>query len=139
MSFAEKSTWITAVTTVSAYLVYLATIIKRAANVPLAEVPYSVTLLWAVSAVVIVSIVAHIAVVIASPEDADKQDQRDKEIGRHGEYTGHWFIVVGAVVALGMAMAELRHFWIANVIYLALVLATLLASSAKIMAYRRGF
>ncbi len=38
-----------------------------------------------------------------------------------------------------MSMAELNHFWIANVIYLAFVLSTLLGSAAKIAAYRRGF
>ena len=44
-----------------------------------------------------------------------------------------------AVITVGMSMAELSHFWIANVIYLAFVLATLLGSAARIVAYRRGF
>jgi len=43
------------------------------------------------------------------------------------------------VTALGMAALELDYFWIANVLYLALVLSTLLASGTKIVAYRRGF
>ena len=139
MSFKEKSTWIMAVITVCAYVAYLNLILGRADNAPLTEVPYASTLLWTIGAVMVASIVAHIAVAIASPQDADKADQRDREIERHGDYTGHWFIVTGAVAALGMSMAELSHFWIANVIYLAFVLATLLGSAAKILAYRRGF
>ena len=139
MSFKEKSTWIMAVITVGAYVAYLNLILGRADNAPLTEVPYASTLLWTIGAVMVASIVAHIAVAIASPQDADKADQRDREIERHGDYTGHWFIVTGAVAALGMSMAELSHFWIANVIYLAFVLATLLGSAAKILAYRRGF
>ncbi len=139
MSFKEKSTWIMAVITVGAYVAYLNIILGRADNAPLTEVPYASTLLWTIGAVMVASIVAHIAVAIASPQDADKADQRDREIERHGDYTGHWFIVTGAVAALGMSMAELSHFWIANVIYLAFVLATLLGSAAKILAYRRGF
>jgi hypothetical protein len=38
-----------------------------------------------------------------------------------------------------MALAELDHFWIANAIYLAFVLSTIVASAAKIVAYRKGF
>ncbi len=86
-------------------------------------------------AVVVAVIVAHIVVGIASPKDIDKKDQRDREIYRHGEY----FVAIGAVAALGLSMAELNHFWIANVIYLAFVLSTLLGSAAKVVAYRRGF
>jgi hypothetical protein len=37
-----------------------------------------------------------------------------------------------------MAMAELPHFWIANVIYLGFVLSAVLGSTLKIVAYRRG-
>ncbi|MGI9271979.1 MAG: hypothetical protein ACR2QT_09395 [Woeseiaceae bacterium] len=139
MSFKEKSTWIMAVLTVGAYLVYLSVILGRAENTQLTEVPYIATLLWTIGAVIVASIVAHIAVAIASPKDVDKEDQRDREIERLGEYRGNWFVVIGAVAALGMAMAELSHFWIANVIYLAFVLATLLGSVTKIVAYRRGF
>ena len=139
MSFNEKSAWIMAAITVGSYVAYLNIILGNAHNLPLADVPYASTLLWTIGAVIVASIVAHIVAAIAAPEDADKQDQRDREIERYGEYTGHWFVVAGAVGALGMSMAELSHFWIANVIYLALVVATLVASAAKILAYRRGF
>lgn len=139
MSFKEKSTWIMAAVTAVAYMAYVTIILGRAENSPLTEVSYIATLLWTIGAVIVVSIVAHIAVAIAAPEDAGKEDQRDREIERFGEYIGHWFVVIGAVVALVMSMAELSHFWIANVIYLAFVLSTLLESAAKIVAYRRGF
>jgi hypothetical protein len=35
-------------------------------------------------------------------------------------------------------MAEFGYFWIANVVYLCFVLSSVLASTAKIIAYRRG-
>jgi len=139
MSFKEKSTWIMAVITAGAYAAYLNVVLGRAVNAPVTDVPYAATLFWTIGAVIVASIVAHIAVAIASPQDADKSDQRDREIERYGEYAGHWFIVSGAVAALGMSMAELSHFWIANVIYLAFVLGTLFGSAVKIIAYRRGF
>ena len=139
MSFKEKSAWIMAVISVGAYAAYLTIILGRAENIPLTEVSYVSTLLWIIGATIAASILAHIVVAIASPKDADKKDQRDREINRFGEYTGQSFVVIGGVAALGMSMAELNHFWIANVIYLAFALSSVLGSVAKIVAYRRGF
>ena len=139
MSFKEKSTWIMALVTAVAYLVYLTVILGRAENIPLAEVSYIPMLLWTIAVVIVGSIVAHILVAIVSHRDIEEEDQRDREINRFGEYFGQWPVAVGAMAALGMAMVELNHFWIANVIYLAFVLSTLFGSAAKIIAYRQGF
>lgn len=139
MSFEEKRTWMMAVVTVGAYATYLAIILGRAESTPLTEVPYVSTLLWTIGAAIAVSIVLQIVVATASPKDADKKDQRDREIGRFGEYIGQSFLVIGGVAALGMSMAELNHFWIANAIYLAFVLSSVLGCVAKLVAYRRGF
>jgi len=38
-----------------------------------------------------------------------------------------------------MALAEFEHFWIANAIFSAFVLAGLTTSAVKLVAYRRGF
>jgi hypothetical protein len=59
------------------------------------------------------------------------------EAGMTSEEKRAW-IMAGAA-ALAMAMAELNHFWIANVIYLAFVLSSILGSATKIVAYRLGF
>ena len=64
---------------------------------------------------------------------------RDKEINRRGEYVGFYVMSVAAIVPLGLAMAKIDQFWIANALYLAFVLAALASSVVKIVAYRRGF
>ena len=139
MAFREKIAWLMAVVTTGVYVAYLATILRRAENIPLTEVPYVATLLWAIGAYVVAAIVAYILVAISAPKDIGRQDERDREINRRGEYIGQFFVVAGAVAALAMSMAELDHFWIANVIYLAFGLSALLGYFAKIAAYRRGF
>lgn len=139
MSFNEKSTWIMALVTAGAYAVYVAIILGRAEHTPVTEVSYVMTLFWTIGIVVVAAIGGHVAVAIVAPGDAGKEDQRDREINRYGDYIGLWCVAVGAVAALGMSLAELSHFWIANVIYLALVLSTLLGSAVKIVAYRKGF
>jgi hypothetical protein len=139
MSFEEKSAWIMGAPAIASYGVYAAVILGLAGTGPLAEVPYVAPLLWTVGASIAASIALHAVFGIASPRDAAKKDQRDREIYRFGEYIGQSFVVIGGVAALLMAMAEWEHFWIANVIYLTFVLSAILGSVAKIVAYRRGF
>ena len=139
MSFEEKSAWIMGVVAAGSYAVYLAIVLGLAGTVSLAEIPYVAPLLWTIGASIGVSIALHALIGIFSPREVGKKDQRDREIYRFGEYIGQSFVVVGGVAALLMAMAEVDHFWIANVIYLTFVLSAILGSVAKIVAYRRGF
>lgn len=139
MSFEEKNVWIFAVVTVGAFGTYVVTILGRAQGTPLTEVPYVGAMLWTIGGAIAAAILGRIVVAIAWPRDADKSDQRDKEINRFGDYVGQSFVGVGAVAALVLAMAEADYFWIANAVYLAFVLSALLGSAAKIVAYRRGF
>ncbi|QRK08442.1 hypothetical protein JQX13_52495 [Archangium violaceum] len=139
MTSEEKRAWIMAVVTLVAYSAYVFIIVGRSENTPLTEVAYVATLLWNIGSAIVASIVLHIAVTIVSPKEAGQKDQRDREINRFGEYVGQSFVIIGGVAALVMAMAELNHFWIANAIYLAFVLSSLLGSATKIVAYRLGF
>ncbi|MFD7840058.1 hypothetical protein [Streptomyces sp. NPDC059761] len=140
MAFQEKRAWIMGVVAIVGYAVYLAVVLGRAGSgVPLPEVAYVVPLLWTVGGAIVASIALSIAAAITSPGEADIKDQRDKEIARLGEYTGQSFLVLGAVTALALSMAEADRFWISNVIYLGFVLSAVLASVVKLAAYRWGF
>lgn len=139
VAFEEKRAWIMVFVTVGAYATYLAVVLGRAGDAPLAQVSYASTLLWTIGAAILAAIVLHIVVSIVTPEGANRKDQRDREIGRFGEHVGQSLVVVGAVAALVMALAEWDHFWIANTIYLAFVLSAILDSGARIAAYRWGF
>ncbi|MGZ4661896.1 MAG: hypothetical protein ACXVYB_11510 [Arthrobacter sp.] len=139
MSFEEKSAWIMGVLAAGAYAVYLAAVLGLAGSMPLTDVPYVAPLLWTVGSSIVLSIVLHILIRGLSAKGAGMKDQRDREIYRFGEHIGQSFVVIGAVAALIMAMAEVNQFWIANAIYLAFVASAILASVAKIVAYRRGF
>ena len=143
MPWEEKSAWTTGVVTVVTYAAYLTIILSRAGETPLIDAPYATTLLWTIGAAIVGIIVTHIVVGIvagiASPNEVGKKDQRDKEINRFGEYIGQGPVVAGATLALFMSMAEVNHFWIANLLYLGFVVSAVLASVAKIVSYRKGF
>ncbi|CRK58167.1 hypothetical protein [Alloactinosynnema sp. L-07] len=139
MALEEKRAWIMGLVTACTYLTYLVIILSRAGDGPLTETPYVAALLWTIGVAIVVTIVLSIAAEITTPKDSRKKDERDRGIERFGEYTGYSFTAIGGVSTLAMAMAEVDHFWIANAIYLAFALSGLIASMAKISAYRRGF
>ena len=139
MAFREKRAWIMVVVSAVGYAVYLSIVLSRAGDRPLGEAPYVGALLWSVGGAIVAAIVLEILVSIASPRTVDRGDVRDREIHRFGEYVGQSFLIVGGVAALLLAMAEVGYFWIANAVYLCFVLSSLLGSTAKIVAYRRGF
>lgn len=139
MAVEEKRAWTMLVVAIAAYGVYLVIVLGGPAGVPLAEVPYAAALLWTVGAAIAVQIVLHIVVVAFSPAEENVKDQRDREIHRFAEHVGQSFVVIGSVAGLLLAMADTDQFWIANAIYLAFVLSSVLSSTAKLVSYRLGF
>ena len=139
MSFEEKSTWIYALIVVALAAIYFAAVLGQLPRTAASDIDYQVPLLAAIGASIVLTVAAHIAIAIAAPEDAGKRDQRDKDINRYGEYVGGIVLSVAAVVPLILALVEVDHFWIANTIYLALIVSATVGSIVKIVAYRRGF
>ena len=138
MSYMERSAWIMLMLPIFVYSIYLFQILSRAQGRPLDEVQYASTMLWATAAFVVLAIVVHIVVFVFFREGVGEEDQRDQEIGRFGEYIGHFVIATAGVAALALSIFEADHFWIANTIYLAFMISTVVGSGAKIHAYRRG-
>jgi hypothetical protein len=138
MSFEEKGTWVQAVVGVLVPGIYFVTTLAQLRTTAVTDIAFQWPMLVSIGVAVALLVVAYIGIAIAAPKDADKSDQRDREINRYGEYVGGLVIYGGALVALGLALAEIEYFWIANLIYSILVLGGLVTSAVKIVAYRRG-
>lgn len=138
MTSEEKSVWIMGVVAVATYGTYLSTIFSLADG-PIQEVAYAWPMTWTIIGAIIASIALHILVAAIWPREAGKKDARDTEISRFGDFVGSGFVSAGAVAAMIMAMLEWDLFWIANVIYLGFMLSAVLATVAKVVAYRGGF
>lgn len=139
MSFEEKLTWISTAILLSSFGIYWAIILGRAQGIPITDVSYGGAMFWSLGVVVVGSIMAAIATAIASPKEADKKDQRDREIKRYGDAVGYNVLALGSLVVLGLTVAKVPHFWIAHSLYLCCVVAGLWGAVVKIIAYRRGF
>ncbi|WP_432842903.1 hypothetical protein [Dactylosporangium sp. CA-092794] len=139
MTHEEKRAWIRLVVAVLGYCAYVAVIANRIDGRALVGVPYAGVLLWTVGGAIVAAIVAEIGVAIVQPGASRVKDERDREIGRLGDYVGQSFVIIGAVAAMLMAMAGWDRFWIANVIYLCFVLSAILGGITKVIVYRRSF
>jgi hypothetical protein len=138
MTHEEKRAWNRLVAAVLGYAAYLVVVLSRADGRPLIEVPYAGALLWTVGASILAAIVAEIVMAAASPGASRVKDARDREIGRLGDHVGQAFVVIGAVAAMLMAMADWDRFWIANVVYLCFALSAIVGGVAKVVVYRQG-
>lgn len=98
-------------------------------------------MLWTIGGGILAGIAINILVGIVSGmfrRDAERVDQRDRQIARSGDQVGQSFVILGAVSALVLALHEADSFWIANVIYVGFVLSAILGSATKVLGYRRG-
>lgn len=139
MSSEEKSSWIYAAVSAAVPLVYFAIILGKLSGTDAAKIAYVWPMLTAIGLGIAANIVLNIVAAIASPKEAGKKDERDKEINRLGDYAGFYVMSICAIVPLGLAMVKADQFWIANSLYLAFVLAAVTSAIMKIVAYRRGF
>ena len=139
MSFQEKSTWVMLLSVTLVYGTYFVVVIGDVAAIPeVRDIAYRGMMLATVVALIGLAAGTHILLAIASPGEADKTDERDREINRFGEYIGGFVLAVGVVVGLGLAMFEIDHFWIANALLAGLVLSEVVAGFTKVVLYRRG-
>ena len=139
MTFMEKSNWVVLVVAVPTLLVYLAMVVPQVLGEPIAEVSWVQPMILAILGFIVANVLGNVVAAASNPGEADKKDQRDREISHYGERVGSWLIIAGATTALMLAMAMADHFWIANAIFLGGMAASIISSAAKIAAYRGSF
>jgi hypothetical protein len=138
MTYEERTTWAQLLVAIVGTAVYVVIVLGKADGGPLVDVAYQPTLLWVIGLSIVASILLSITFSILSGERSFRSDQRDKEISAFGTRMGQAWIVIGALAAMLMAMAEWDWFWIANAIYFGFALSAIFEGVAKVVAYRRG-
>lgn len=156
MSFEEKITWVNTAVAVIVAGVYFWIVMGQTGDTPVAEIAYQSTLLIAVGASIVLTIVGAIGAAIGTAVgtavraevtgegsvddfDIESADERDKSISRRGDLVGMYVSSAGMVGVMALVMLEHEYFWIANALYLSFVVGSLVGSTVKLTAYRRGF
>jgi drug/metabolite transporter (DMT)-like permease len=138
MTYEERTTWAQLLVAIVGTLAYVVIVLGKADGGPLVDVAYQSTMLWVIGLSIVASILLSITFSIVSGERSFRSDQRDKEISAFGTRMGQAWIVIGALAAMLMAMAEWDWFWIANSLYFGFVIGAMFEGVAKVVAYRRG-
>jgi hypothetical protein len=150
MTFKEKTAWVNALVTVVVGAVYFGVVGARLDGGPVSSIDYKWWMIGAVGVTIVTTIVGTIVMAIGtaisaeikgtgSVKDIDREDERDVGIDRRGELVGYYVSSVGVLAALALAILRQDQFWIANVLYLGLLIGSVVSSAAKIVLYRRGF
>jgi hypothetical protein len=150
MSFKEKMAWVSGVVTVAVGAVYFGVVGARLDGGPVSGIDYKWWMIGAIGVTIVTTIVGTIVVSIGtaisaeikgtgSVKDIDREDERDVGIDRRGELVGYYVSSAGVLAALVLAVLREDQFWIANVLYLGLLIGSVVSSAAKIVLYRRGF
>jgi hypothetical protein len=139
MTFLEKSNWVVLIVGVPTLLVYMAVVVPQVLGKSIAEVSWVQPMIFTIAGFVVANILGNVVAAATNPREADKNDQRDREIDHFGERVGNWLMIAGSIIALVLAMTTADRFWIANAIFLGGMAAALVSSVTKITAYHGPF
>ena len=139
MSYEEKGQVVYLGVVATGYAAYLVLILQQLSTTPLLEIDYQPILIATLLVAIVAAIVGRIAVEVIRPSDPVREDVRDRDIGRFGEYVAGLVLGIGMVVPFILAIVEAAHFWIANAMYLVFVAQAIVGAVIKLIAYRRGF
>jgi hypothetical protein len=139
MAFLEKSNWVALVVAVPTLLIYVALVVPQVLSKPIAEVSWVQPMIFTVVGFIVANILGNVVAAASNPGEADRHDERDREIDHVGERVGNWLISAGSCAALVLAMTRADQFWIAHAIYVGGLAGALLSSVTKIAAYHGSF
>jgi hypothetical protein len=135
-SFEEKSVWlqlISIVAVLGSYFIVAALMLSQGITLLIAFVPLFVV---AVGLLVVVLVVGHIVVAIASRPEG--RDERDRLIEWRAESNASWILGAGVIAAITGLVFSVAPVWIAHVLLLSLLLSEVAKFVFQLVYYRRG-
>lgn len=138
MGYKERGTYIDLIVAVGVALKYVWDIYRLQLEAPLSEVAFRNPMFSAILISVIATIVLHIVYAILSGSKDTQEDQRDRQIGRFGDWVGLFPLSSGAMLGLLLAMFDQPHFWIANAVFAGFFVSSITSSITRLILYRRG-
>lgn len=138
MSFLERMNWINLWVILVTYGTYATLFCFQKGDTPLAQVDYVRPMLISMGVGVISAALGAVLNALYARKQGAMQDERDKAIDYYGENIGFTLLMFCMFGGVGMAMAQVPYFWIANGLYLALLVVSGIGSVARIVGYQKG-
>jgi hypothetical protein len=138
MSFQEKSTMTMTGILVVLFGWYFTLVLGPIASSPARDTAYSGLMIAVVVLLIILAAVSHTVLAIVLRSQANAHDERDRLIGLRSAGVAGYILAVGICAGIGLAMARVDTFWIAQALIAALVTAEITEGVVQLTLYRRG-
>jgi hypothetical protein len=135
-SFEERSVWIqlfSMVLILGGYFLVAWQMLSAGVTV---LVPYVPVFAVAVTLMVIVIVVGHAAVAVASRPEG--RDERDRLIEWRAESNSGWVVGAGVILGICAMIASVPNVWTAHLLLMSLFLSEVLRFVLQLVYYRRG-
>jgi hypothetical protein len=138
MTFQEKSALTMAAILVVVFGGYFALVVGEIAATPDRDVAYTGLLAGVAVVVTILAATSHVVLALLFRSQANAHDERDRLIELRSERLAGYVLALGVWTGIGLAMAQVDAFWIAQALIGSLVAAEVLEGIVKVTLYRRG-
>lgn len=140
MSFQEKSAIAMVASLTIVYGVYFAIVLRLWVENPAVDafVYQPAMIVATILPLVFLAVLSHIVIAVTNPKDAGASDERDHLVALRSEGIAGYILAVGVFAGVVLAMLQSPHFFIANALLLAWVVAEITEGMTKIALYRSG-
>lgn len=138
MTFPEKSAITMTAILVVVFGGYFALVLAVISEVPERDLAYTGLLVGVAVVVTILAAASHVLLSLVFRSQANTYDERDQLVGLRSERVAGYVLAVGVCSGIGLAMAQVDAFWIAQTLIASFVVAEVLEGIVKVVLYRRG-
>ena len=137
MTFPEKSALTMTAILVVVFGGYFAIVLGVIADSPDRDLAYTGLMVGVAIILTILATVSHVLLALVFRSQANAYDERDRLVVLRSERIAGYVLSLGVCAGIGLAMAQVDAFWIAQVLIGALVAAEVLDGIVKLVLYRR--
>lgn len=138
MTFPEKSAITMTAILVLVFSGYFALVLAVIAGTPERDLAYTGLLVGVAVIVTILAATSHVCLALVFRSQANAYDERDRLVGLRSERVAGYVLAVGVCAGIGLAMAQVEAFWIAQALIASFVVAEVLEGIVKVVLYRRS-
>jgi formate hydrogenlyase subunit 3/multisubunit Na+/H+ antiporter MnhD subunit len=138
MTFPEKSALTMTAILIMVFGGYFAIVLGVISSSPDRDVAYTGLMVGVAVILTILATTSHVLLALVFRSQANAYDERDRLVALRSERIAGYVLALGVCAGIGLAMAQVDTFWIAQVLIGALVAAEVLDGIVKLVLYRRS-
>lgn len=138
MTFSEKSAITMTAILVVVFSGYFALVLGVLAEKPERDLAYTGLLVGVAVVVTILAAASHVLLALMFRSQVNAYDERDQLVGLRSERVAGYVLAAGVCTGIGLAMAQVDAFWIAQALIASFVVAEVLEGIVKVVLYRRS-